>query len=159
MSNAVIIYPNDPAFNLGPALRDRDTVTSLMDDLFLPSSTDGHIDDKEVAAVLKSAEVKQVCAFFNPKRTIYSWNYTMYGTNGDTGLPNEVASVVQKPGCPGFKGPVVVMKDAPVKAWKRLDTSISVKELAAAIWTYHKTGLDAAQVYGERSLVRWLGSD
>ncbi|KAI0029897.1 hypothetical protein K488DRAFT_88276 [Vararia minispora EC-137] len=149
MSNAVVIYPNEPALNLGPALRDRDTVTSLMRDIALPSSADGHVDEKDIAAYLNSREVRQICAFFNPKRTIYWWNYTMYGAVGENGLPNEVASVVQKTGYPGFKGPVIVMKDAPVKAWKRLDTSISAKELAAAIWTYHKTGLDAAQCIRE----------
>ncbi|KAI0028913.1 hypothetical protein K488DRAFT_73391 [Vararia minispora EC-137] len=155
MPNAIAIYPNEPCFGLGPALASRDNVTWLMDDLDLPCDDRGKIGDEAIAEFL-GCEVRRVCNFFDPKRTAYQWHYSMYA--GSTGDVNDVANVVRKDKNTVIRGTVVVVKDAPERLWSASGTTVSVRDLAAAIWSYHRTGMDAAQVYGDRSLVRWLGS-
>ncbi|KAI0033063.1 hypothetical protein K488DRAFT_85295 [Vararia minispora EC-137] len=155
MPNAIVIYPNGPGFNVGPALASRDNMTSLMVELNLPCEVDGRIGDDAIANFL-ACDVRQVCNFFNPKRTIFRWHYSMYA--GSSGPVNEVACVVRKDTSTVIRGPVVVVKDTPQNLWSTLDTTVRASELASSIWTYHRTGLDVGQVYSERALIRWLGS-
>ncbi|KAI0027171.1 hypothetical protein K488DRAFT_91211 [Vararia minispora EC-137] len=155
MPNAIVIYPNEPVFNRGPALASRDTVAGLMNVLDLPCDDCGRISDEAIANFL-ACDARQICTFFDPKRTVYDWHYSMYA--GSSGTVNDVTSIVQKDKNNWIRGPAVVVKDTPRHLWQRLDTSVAVAELAASLWSYHKTGVDTAQVYGERALIRWLGT-
>ncbi|KAI0026548.1 hypothetical protein K488DRAFT_92346 [Vararia minispora EC-137] len=155
MPNAIVIYPNEPVSNRGPALASRDTVAGLMNVLDLPCDDCGRISDEAIANFL-ACDARQICTFFDPKRTVYDWHYSMYA--GSSGTVNDVASIVRKDRNNWIRGPAVVVKDTPRHLWERLDTSVAVAELAASLWSYHKTGVDAAQVYGERALIRWLGT-
>ncbi|KAI0029771.1 hypothetical protein K488DRAFT_72713 [Vararia minispora EC-137] len=154
MPNAVVIYPNEPEFNHAPALASRDNISCLMTALDLPSDESGRIGDESISQFL-ACDARHVCSFFDPKRTVFNWHYSVYA--GRCGIVNEVANIVRPSTGLPIRGPVVIVKDAPQQLWHKLDTSISVADLAASLWTYHKTGMDAGQVYGERALIRWLG--
>ncbi|KAI0030119.1 hypothetical protein K488DRAFT_72432 [Vararia minispora EC-137] len=155
MSNAVVIYPVGPDFKHGPALASRDNITCLMSAHDLPCDKSGRISDEAISEFL-GCDARRVCSFFDPKRTVFNWHYSLYA--GHSGIVNDVANIVRTGTSLSICGPAVVVKDTPQQLWHKLDTSMSVAELAASLWTYHKTGIDAGQVYGERALIRWLGT-
>ncbi|KAI0033226.1 hypothetical protein K488DRAFT_70003 [Vararia minispora EC-137] len=155
MPNAVVIHPNEPDFKHGPALASRDNITCLMNVVDLPCDESGRISDEAISEFL-GCDARRVCSFFDPKRSVFNWHYSLYA--GHSGTINDVANIVQTGAGLSIRGPAVVVKDTPQQLWHKLDTSISVAELAASLWSYHKTGMDVAQVYGERALIRWLGT-
>ncbi|KAI0032649.1 hypothetical protein K488DRAFT_85691 [Vararia minispora EC-137] len=155
MPNAIFIYPNDPDLNHDHALTTRDNLVRLLNALELPSDESGRISDETISEFL-GCDARQVCSFFDPKRSVFNWHYSLYA--GRSGTINDVANIVRTGTGLSIRGPAVVVKDSPQQLWHKLDTSISVAELAASLWTYHKTGMDVGQVYGERTLIRWLGT-
>ncbi|KAI0309512.1 hypothetical protein OF83DRAFT_1179538 [Amylostereum chailletii] len=139
-----------------------DTFAQHFDSCELEHDKVGLISDERIADFLLDAKVGPICNFYDRSPRAITWYYTVYGSpqerGGGTagGTLNSIASIVSVPRSPPVYGPVVIVKNAPFDNWKDVDKTVDLDAIVRSLWWYHRSGVDAHDVFGERTLLRYI---
>ncbi|KAI0039792.1 hypothetical protein FA95DRAFT_1577363 [Auriscalpium vulgare] len=153
--NAVYIFPDQQGMQ---PLSKFDDMRYHFDACSLPTTPDGSIAEDDYGALMRKggAPVKVIADFYDRNPDIYDWYYTAYALR-DAGPHhgiNSLASKLVRPSRGPVYGPVIVVKNAPASLWHLIGKAVSDDGLARTIWWYCRSGVDADEVFKERTLIR-----
>lgn len=137
-------------------MKTRDSLREHLDICYLSTDEDRRLLDSELPLLLNTTNVRKICSFFDRNNSVFKWHYTMYARDSSDGPVNTITSIVS--GEQVVRGPAVIVKDCPEHLWKELETKMNADTVAATLWYYHKSGVSPEEEFGERTLIRILGS-
>lgn len=134
----------------------RERVRDHLDHCTLQTIDGGHIKAGEIEDLLRCDKIRVVGSFFDRDPRVYTWYYSMYARANNEGAYNAFANTVCKREHRPVRGPVVIVKDAPALYWDRLDKEVSAKTVTETLWYYMRSGVDAEEEFGMRTIMRML---
>ena len=154
--NVVRVFTSqDLGYTCNP-LESRDKLRQHLDGGCLATDDDRRFLQNKLADVLNTPHYKKIASFFHRDPSIFERYYTVYARKTCDEPPNVIAAIICGDEVP--RGSVAVVKDGPADKWSALKTEMDVDELAKTLWFYHKSGVSAEAEFGERTMIRILGS-